>query len=340
LIDENEFSLMAHLNYNYDSNYLYLYNNYNLMSLLDFAIKKEVKMNKRFLLTIIITSLLLAGCGKVTQTNPAQQNAQSPLVAATITTSDTIDYNQYIKKTWIERKGTSNFSFCITNIISGKITGRFTTNIPAVPDKYDLGNFTGTIDKDTAECQFSDKSGNMGNIKLFFKPNGEMEVTLKLTDKSKSIKERPQEGTFQFIPYNLNDIKGFSLIKDQSFIVDLNSWGNVNFVSGKLTGGNHIPVEFYLTNKDSDILYDFDATLPYSVDVTAISFVDVNKDELKDIIIIVTDNYDGSGSKIATVYLQKTDGSFTNDDPKLNGINKSGNNKDIKTVIDYLSKKF
>ena len=46
--------------------------------------------------------------------------------------------------------------------------------------------------------------------------------------------------------------------------MNLNSWGNVKFVSGKLTGGNHIPTVFYLTNKDGDILYDFAATLPYS----------------------------------------------------------------------------
>lgn len=48
-------------------------------------------------------------------------------------------------------------------------------------------------------------------------------------------------------------------------MVDLNSWGNVKFVSGKLTAGNHIPVVFYLTDEDGDILYDFRAVLPYSV---------------------------------------------------------------------------
>lgn len=314
-------------------------------------------MKKKILLATTIAFSLITGCGKVITTNTVQQNGQPPLVAeitnsadtkspgtttptATIATGDAIDYNQYIKKTWVMEKDTNSFSFCISKIVNGKITGRFTSNVPAVPNQYDLGHLTGTINKDTAECQFSDAAGNKGSIKLIFKPNDKMEVTIKLTDKSQYIEQRPQEGTFQFIPYNLNDIEGFSLIKDQSFIVDLNYWGTVNFVSGKLTAGNHIPVVFYLTNKGGDILYDFNATLPYSVDVKAVSFEDVNKDGLKDIIIIVADNYVDSGEQIATVYLQKADGVFTND-PKLDQeINNSGNNKDVKTVTNYLSQKF
>jgi hypothetical protein len=134
---------------------------------------------------------------------------------------------------------------------------------------------------------------------------------------------------------NVKNIKGFKPIENQSFVVDLNSWGSVKFVSGKLTAGN---VVFYLTNKNGDILYDFDETLPSNVDVKAVSFVDVNKDGLKDIIIISAGN--DSSKQAAAVYLQKDDGSFT-DDPKLDQeINASGNNKDIKTVTNYLYQKF
>ena len=155
-------------------------------------------MNKKILLTIVTVSLLLAGCGKISSTNTPQQNEQSSPEASTTNSSDTkspgkttsqatidaIDYNQYIKKTWVEKNGTSNFSFCISTIANGQITGRFTTATPAVPNEYDLSNLTGTINKDTAECQFIDKVGNKGNIKLVFKTNDEIEATIKLTDKS------------------------------------------------------------------------------------------------------------------------------------------------------------
>jgi len=152
---------------------------------------------------------------------------------------------------------------------------------------------------------------------------------------------RLPEGTFEFTPYNLKNINGFELTKDQTFMVDLNSWGHVQFVSGKLTGGNHIPVVFYLTNEQGDILYNFYAALPYSVDVKAVSFQDVNKDGLKDIIILVEDNYDGaSGEPIATVFMQEADGSFARDNELDQEINDSGSNKDIRTIVSYLSSKF
>lgn len=294
-------------------------------------------MRKKLLLAIIIVSLILAGCSGKAASNNTVQQASKPLNAAVSTSA--IDYNQYIKKTWVDKSDINNWSFCISKITNGKIIGRFTSDEPAVPNHYDLGKLTGTIDNDTADCQFSDKIGNKGSIKLVFKSNDMIEATLKLTDKSQYIKQQPKEGTFQFKPYNLNDIKGgFSIIKNQSFTVDLNSWGSVKFVSGKLTAGSHIPVVFYLTNDNGDILYDFDSALPYKVDVKAISFVDVNKDNLKDIIIIVTCNDDSA--QVATVYLQKDNGSFDND-PKLDQeINSSGNNKDIKTITNYLSKKF
>jgi hypothetical protein len=197
--------------------------------------------------------------------------------------------------------------------------------------------FEGIVSKDIAECQFNDIRGNKGNLKLVFKPNNEIEVAITLIKKSNTAIQ-PPEGTFEFIPDNIKNIEGFSPIESQSFMVDLNSWGNVKFVSGKLTAGTHIPVVFHLTNKDGDILYDFDAALPYNIDVKATSFVDVNKDGLKDIIIIVAGN-DGSGH-VATVYLQKGHGAFTNN-PKLDQeINASGNNKDIKNITNYLSQKF
>ena len=167
-----------------------------------------------------------------------------------------------------------------------------------------------------------------------------MEATIRLTNKSKATIQ-PPEGTFEFTPDNIKNIKGFRPIESQSFMVNINSWGNVKFVSGKLTAGNHIPTVFYLTNEKGDILYQFvDVPFPYSVDVKAVSFVDVNKDGLKDVIIIVVDNYNGSGQTIATVCFQKADGSFANDPKLYQEINASGNNKDIETVKNFLSKKF
>lgn len=306
-------------------------------------------MNRNIILGTIILSLFVVGCGKTAPANTTQQSSeQSPSVSTTKSpaatpTTNAIDYNKYVKKIWIKENDTNKYanevSFSISKIEDGYLTGELTVVGPAPAYPTCVASLKGTINKDTAECQFTDSRENKGNIKLVFAPNDKMEATINLTEKSQDTKAQPQEGTFQFAPYNLNDIKGFSLIENQSFVVDLNSWGNVKFISGKLTGGSHIPVVFYLTDKDGDILYDFNANLPYSVDVKAVAFEDVSKDGLKDIIIIVDDDAGQGSAPVAAVYFQKADGAFANDLKLDQAINDSANNKDVKTVTSYLARK-
>ncbi|MDP4147393.1 MAG: hypothetical protein Q8936_23465 [Bacillota bacterium] len=140
---------------------------------------------------------------------------------------------------------------------------------------------------------------------------------------------------------NIKDIRGFTPFENQSFMVNLNSWGEVRFVSGKITTSSFLPVVIYLTNKAGDILYDFnngaDAPFPSDGKIEAVSFQDVNKDGLKDIIIITTNAH---GKTSAAVYLQNSDGSFATNFKLNQEINDSGNNKDIQTVKNYLSQKF
>ena len=313
-------------------------------------------MNKKFLFTIVTVSLLIAGCGKADSTNRLKQSEAPPLETAkpseesipSITTAEsTIDYSQFIKKTWIRNTDAGfpdngGLSILISRLGDGKIQGDISVvgNPPAY--NMDSAEFEGTVDGDTAQCQLvNDSRGNKGTVKFLFKTDGALEATVTITEKSEDTVMTLPEGTFEFTPYNLKNINGFAPVEDQTFMVDLNSWGNVKFVSGKLTEGSHVPVVFYLTNEDGDILYNFNAVLPYSVDVKAVSFKDVDKDGLKDIIIIVEDNYDGaSGGTIATVYFQKAEGSFLNDTELDQEINGSGNNKDVNGVTSYLLSKF
>lgn len=321
-------------------------------------------MNKKFILIIIITALLLAGCGRITATNPTQQDGQSTSLTtttnssglkpaaispepdkpvATITTSDSIDYNQYLKKAWILNDSHYDIliglpSFSISKIENGEITGNFVLQEAIAGLIDDRGHLTGIVNKDTAECRFDDGNGCKGNIKLIFKTNDVIEATINYTDTLKEEKDLLKNGTYQFRPYKLKDYDGFSLIESQSFMVDLNSWGNVKFVSGKIKSDKVTSVEFYLVDKDGNMLYYFDTGNTLPVDIKAVSLQDVNKDGLKDIIILVTKRF--SSEQAAIVYIQKTDGSFTYDSKLNQEINDSGSNKDIKAVTDYLSKKF
>lgn len=308
-------------------------------------------MNKKLFYATITTIIFifLTGCTEGTSNNKTQENSE----ASTITVTDSTDYSQYIKRTWFAKNGIDDsldgtFSFYISKIDNGEITGKFVTNDLIVPNYYylpnqsdKLGDLKGTINNGIAKCHFSEKNGNKGEIELNFKSKDEIDATIKFTDKSHNTNDLHKDGTFQFKPYNIKDIEGFTPFADQCFNVNLDSWGKVKFVSGIITGLNHLPTVFYLTDNDENILYDFDSPLPYYADIKAVSFEDLNNDGLKDIIIIATVDYQvpvGKGEPIAEVYLQSSDGSFTRDAKLVSQINTSGNNKDVQSVKDFLSK--
>lgn len=320
-------------------------------------------MNKKLLLTLITVTCLTAGCTKTapsvrlqetenTSASASQENtitiqsSQEGNSQAAAETESKPDYSRYLKKNWIRSTDTDfpengGLSLVISSVEDGKIKGDISAVGSGPAYNIDRSGFEGTVDGNTAQCELVDDSrGNKGTVRLTFKSPGILEAAVTITEKSEDNIMTIPEGTFEFAPDNLKRIEGFEPIEDQSFMVDLNSWGKVKFVSGKLTAGSHIPAVFYLTDEDGAIFYEFNTGFPYNVDVEAVSFKDLNKDGLKDIIIIVSDQYDGaSGLPIANVCFQQEDGTFMTDYELCQEINDSGNNKDIKTVTNYVMNK-
>lgn len=325
-------------------------------------------MNKKLhiIFTFMMFSLMLLGCERNNTTNTSQQNMQSNLVTPAmneatkaleettptsaptptpttlISTRDTIDYNQYVKKTWIMSKEDQSqeigVSFIFSSIKNNKMTGELTVVGPAPSYANTVADLDGIMNNDMVECQFTDSRENQGIIKFIFRTSDAIDATISLKNKSDINIAQPPEGMFHFTPFNIKDIKEFSPMEDQSFMVELNSWGNVKFVTGKYNSPDYVPVGFYLTDKDGDILYQFDSPITNYVDVNAISFKDVNQDGLKDIIAITSD--DDNSKEAATVFLQESNSSFGNDPELDRDINASGNNKNVKSVTDYLITKF
>ena len=299
----------------------------------------------------------LFGCTNETS-NPKSfptHETNIPTKPTTSSSEEAIDYNKFTKKVWImkswditrvDKKGAYKYpSFCISEINDGVIKGKFFIS-GIVPDESCYSpnnNLTGSINNGIAKCQFSNECGDKGNIELVFKKKDEIEATIKLISKSEDTTEKFLDGTFLYSPYNpynIKDIEGFRPFDDNCFSVDLKIWGNVNFVSGKQFSGLHIPTLAYLTNKEGDIFYNFNWFIPTNVEFKDASFQDINKDGLKDIIIVI---YGGAEDTehAAIILLQKSNGSFEGIDEDLNlEINNSGNNRDIETITEYLSKKF
>jgi len=280
-------------------------------------------------------------------TSPSQPTPTESVTATKPSSSQSegsaTNYSQYIHKIWIDhsqmKSEDQNMSFYISSITKGKLVGKCTINgLHAYcwpPSDYAMGadyaDLTGTIKNGIAICDYDAISSNArGTYQLTFKSEREIEVFSPILSKS-----------YKYEPYTLKDemdLQGLILNKNQSFAENLNSWGNVNFVSGEIE--NYL--KFYLTNEEGDMLYDFDYGVDMDTDIKVIrtvSFQDVNKDGLKDIIIIAASNNDSSKVK-AEVILQQAGGLF-DVNVKLNKeINNSGNYKDVKAITYYLSKKF
>lgn len=253
------------------------------------------------------------------------------------------DYTKYLKKTWIRKQDTGypdngGVSITLTQISGGILKGSIDAVGGGPAYNMDSADLEGKVSQNTAQCQLvNDSRENSGNVSIQFKSDRELEAEVTLTKKSQDTIMTLPEGKAEYVPYTLDMVKGFQKISEQSFPVTLNQWGNVQFVSGKLTGGDHVPDEFYLTDEEGDILYNFYVTLPYQMDVQAVSFPDINKDGLKDLIIIVSDSEDKAGAPVASISFQDKSGSFSEQTDLNQKVNASGQNGSVKSILKYLA---
>lgn len=147
---------------------------------------------------------------------------------------------------------------------------------------------------------------------------------------------------------NLSKLKknGFEIIPDQSFWTKLEGFGRVKFISGYTMDMGTPILNFYLVDSNENIIYklsNFYGNMWIFDEIKAISFRDVNKDGLKDIIVIA-DYILGHGENAATpfpvagIYFQK-DKNFI-DFAKLDeSIYDSKNSGSIDKVLKFVENK-
>lgn len=185
-------------------------------------------------------------------------------------------------------------------------------------------------------CSNSHRNSSSGSVNNEKKPNSLEKNENNLT--SSVYKEK-----------NLNDLQknGLEIIENQSFWVELEKWGRVKFISAQYPDGGTFKLRFYLVNDRGKILYslpDFPGNkFWFFFELRAISFKDVNKDGLTDVIVIA--NYtSGAGQEgaipfpVASIYFQK-DKEFVNISDLDEKINDAQKNEDINMVLKFVEGK-
>lgn len=143
---------------------------------------------------------------------------------------------------------------------------------------------------------------------------------------------------------NINYVPGFSIIRDQSFRVNLDNKGEVYFIAGEGEGDFSLnSLYLYLADDNSNILYEFPSFYGNGSmlsEVAAVSFRDVNQDGRKDVIVIAKymTGVGPDGAKdfpVADIYFQTEDG-FVSIPELADRINSSAHNESIDSVLDYV----
>lgn len=306
---------------------------------------KKVSITAISIIFIIILIIGLIGCGSIiksevsespsstiSKTNETTSTDSSTAHVAVMPTKPSnikaTDYNQYLRKIWVVKSWNGGaydyFSFFISKIENGVIEGKLSIGSIAYPDFYSyslepskyLGDLSGTVNNDVADCRFRDKVGNKGNLTLVFQENDEINVKMKYTDKGEAYKDLSLDGNYLFRPYKLADIKYFIPDKEHSFSIVLNSWGSVKFISGEVDHGNKVYPAAYLINEHEDILYKFQAPFQTGFKTIEASSKDINNDGLKDVKITIGFVDDPNIERIEWIFYQMSNGFFY--DSKLN----------------------
>lgn len=266
-------------------------------------------MHKKMILVMIIIICIFTACS-------TKQKDSTKAVSENSTENKT-DYSKYTGNWVTEMNLKNDFLYGITAGLTVDKEGNLKGQISdCTENATHISNVdvSGTIKDNKLTYKF-DEDGweHKGTINMEFNDSS---ITLNIVYDSDSSKDNfwgIGEGTFVLIN-NKTEVKrtltnlkdgGLQVINDQSFDVNLENYGKVKFISGlKREDGTEV-VLFYLIGDNNQVLYKlpnfYGNGKSRFVDVKAVSFVDVDNNGLKDIVIMA--EYDDRN--VSSIYFQK-----------------------------------
>lgn len=258
---------------------------------------------------VIVLMSVITGCGK--------KWGQSGSMGENVIESrmpDTIDYSQYINKTWIvdgwneltDSEWDLEVSMIITRIEDGCIEGYFKKGM--ILDDYcsffmrDLIEFHGSVYLGRAECLYGDQETHTFDIAFY----GGDRISMDFSGS--------QGENYQLRAYNISDMEFTA--EPETFETDLDSWGNVTLIYAcrkTFLGGDDYRLEpcVLLVDEQKDILYKFFIySLPKEYEVLKVRIRDMDADGLKDVEVIVMSSDNEHSGRIELYFFQREDGLF------------------------------
>lgn len=183
------------------------------------------------------------------------------------------------------------------------------------------------------KSETSNNSASVSQSKDSDSANKGSDTTLNSSDKSDKTNNY---GTIQDL-----EKQGFQPKESQWRTTHFENFGEVVFVGGSKETDGKLSPNFYLTDKDSNILYKFSefygATNGTFKDIDSVSFMDLNNDQLLDIIVSASYQTDKGSVSVDNIFFQNGK-EFKNDKNYDDLVNNAIANKTTDNAIDFIKK--
>ncbi len=292
---------------------------------------KKVVFHLIYTIAYLTLCLGMMGCGNKeikAQSTEQEKIGETNQIEADLE-SEKYDYSQYLEKIWVSQIQCedSDFaplecSFYFTVIEDGKVEGRLCTdqgsfvsyniktpNNDMEPLPY-IGEFSGEVVGDSAECKFDDGRGFGGQILLHFVDEQNIEVTFMLHEEQSYRNYfwgANYDGTYTFNPWNISDEE---FCVDEKLLVDGNlkyGEGVFNLILGEKEYGRMNYPCAYLHDEKGNVVYGFDIGYIPESKISDTVIKDVDRDGLEDITIMLSIN---GIKEISYIFYQQEDFSW------------------------------
>lgn len=286
--------------------------------------KKVVKKLVLLYLTLLCFNIGFVSCGKNEEEIIKDEQGTS-----LNETDSKEDYKTFLNRIWIIKSdlfyNSSDSILCalyITDIKDGNKKGNIRTIESIEKEYYDQGlteeiisfpfngSFAGTVQGNTATCEFVDYRGCSGNISLIFQEADEISVIIDKAELQESLQEEDYSGTYLFTPWTLEMVKGLVQDSLKSELVELDDFGKVQLVSGNIEQAEKMYPYVCLTDEEGNILYSFEMGYAIGMEISNLSIEDLNGDGYADVSIELEEKTSGSANKLQWNFYRQSEGRF------------------------------
>lgn len=254
---------------------------------------------------LIVQCLFLTCCVSSKRMDEGQNSSE---ISSQEVSIDEFKIETYLKKIWIVDKWESGVDYPISFVITqadGQTIGGYLRIDDFIDFQYFrrwdkkeiIPEFKGTMDSETAKCEYDYKNGNKGKFEIYFENDNNVKAKI----------DENESQVYNLRPYNISDLEICN--EPTTYEVEIDSWGTVQLFYAVCDEEHPVPW-ILLTDNQGNILYHFPDDLTTGSEVKEVIIEDMNEDGLNDIKVVAYLSYAPDEYRFEDYFYQTQDGHF------------------------------